>query len=531
MADLELILIDGRAVLPRLVVEAGRLIVQVFISLAEPDELLGSAISLQVKAGDQLLTLLDSPDPAAPLPSASTGAITAHAEFTFDNPQNLLPTELSITCGADTGTYDLGEVIPVATPPPPPPQTTGFRIALLRPDDLVNLEIEAINLDLDTSNPRKPVLSPRGAGDALLVVRFPPQTTAEQAFFQSGGTEQITTPATDVVRRDFSPASVAPLPAGDVVARMGGRSRLVFRVPPGTRIPFTIEGLLDWEHLELQVAPVADVSANAEPSATALAIREPGPTETALELPYRLHLSPTHDVAWQHAAGIVSHRGRVELWHTRVVVRAPGGKLQPTNEQHTVGLRAIWSPDYSPAAMPSPNDLSPLGTIAAMSAADRHQIVVLTSAFRGYAVDPYTPFVPQPIQASLLMLSPLGGWLRSFGMWSPPFKTLPRFRPERTIPIERFAPRSTFLERDADPLARTPAPKRSHRRCHSPVSTTGISCSQEHVRTSRCRRAIGSIPIPSSISLSGPISRRKAAITTSASSTKGASRSSVIARR
>ena len=89
-----------------------------------------------------------------------------------------------------------------------------------------------------------------------------------------------------------------------------------------------------------------------------------------------------------------------------------------------------------------------------MSAADRHQIVVLTSAFRGYAVDPYTPFVPQPIQASLLMLSPLGGWLRSFGMWSPPFKTLPRFRPERTIPIERFAPRSTFLERDADPLAR-----------------------------------------------------------------------------
>ena len=228
------------------------------------------------RRGRQLLALLDSPNPASPLPAGSTGAITAHAEFTFDNPQNLLPTELSITCGVDTGTYDLGEVIPVATPPPPPPQTTGFRIALLRPDDLVNLDIEAINLDLDTSNPQKPVLSPRAAGDALLVVRFPPQTTAEQAFFESGGTEQVTTKDTDVVRRDSSPASIAPLPAGDVVARMSGRSRLVFRVPPGTRIPFTIEGLLDWKGLELQVAPTADVAANAEPSAAALAIREPG---------------------------------------------------------------------------------------------------------------------------------------------------------------------------------------------------------------------------------------------------------------
>jgi len=458
MAELEPLLIAGRSVLPRLAVAPGRLLVHASITMEEPGELLGSAVDAQVTAGGQLLTRLSGPAPGGRLPFASTGAVTAHADFVFDNPGNLPPTELAITIEGQTGTFDLIDEVPIGSAPPPPPQATSFRIALLRPDDLVNLDVEAINLDLDRSDPNKPALTSGAGGDAFLVVRFPPQTTVEQAFFESGGTEQKTDPTKEVVRKDPSPASIAPLPAGDVAARMSGNSRLVFRVPPGSRIPFTIEGLLDWTRLELHVAPAADVVANAEPPASALAIREPGPIETTIELPYRLHLSPTHDVAWQHATGIVSHRGRVEMWHTRVAVPDAGGRAQPTSEQHTVALRAIWSPDYDPVVMPSPADLKPLGTIAAMSACDRHQIVVLTSAYRGYAADPYRPFVPQPIQASLLMLSPLGGWLRSFGMWDPPFKTLPRFRPEFTIPVERFArremavDRAVAVERAAEPL-------------------------------------------------------------------------------
>lgn len=61
-----------------------------------------------------------------------------------------------------------------------------------------------------------------------------------------------------------------------------------------------------------------------------------------------------------------------------------------------------------------------------MSGYDRYQIVVLTSAFRGYAIDELTAFVPMPIAASLLMLSSMGAWLRSVGQWDPPYRIVQR---------------------------------------------------------------------------------------------------------
>ena len=64
-----------------------------------------------------------------------------------------------------------------------------------------------------------------------------------------------------------------------------------------------------------------------------------------------------------------------------------------------------------------------------MSGYDRHQIVVLTSAFRGFAADEFRAYVPMPVSASLVMLSALGGWLRSFGKWEPPYRIVePRWR-------------------------------------------------------------------------------------------------------
>src|SRR5207249_600460 len=144
-------------------------------------------------------------------------------------------------------------------------------------------------------------------------------------------------------------------------SRFGGTTRLVLGVPAGASVPFTLEGLLDWSAFELVVAPIADVAPDASPPVDALAIRPPAPTETTLQLPYRLHLSPPHDVTWDHARRTVTHKGRAELWHTRLSLRARDGQPQRTDEQHPVPLRAIWSPDYDPVAMPSPADLSPLG--------------------------------------------------------------------------------------------------------------------------------------------------------------------------
>ena len=105
-------------------------------------------------------------------------------------------------------------------------------------------------------------------------------------------------------------------------------------------------------------------------------------TETALELPYRLILSPAHHVAWQHALGLKSHAGRTELWHTRLMLRDANGTPVPISRQNPAPLRAIWSPDYKstrffntdPPLMGDPDkdwDFPP-GVLTAMTPSDRH---------------------------------------------------------------------------------------------------------------------------------------------------------------
>ena len=67
------------------------------------------------------------------------------------------------------------------------------------------------------------------------------------------------------------------------------------------------------------------------------------------------------------------------------------------------------------------------GVLTAMTPSDRHEIVILTSAFRGFvkgfrddlSIDE-SPFVPSPVRAEQVILSPLGGWLKSRGGWNPP---------------------------------------------------------------------------------------------------------------
>ena len=427
MATLEPTQIAGRWVVPELVVQDGRVLVRVSISLGDRAELPGRAVAVDVIAGARPLRRLSGPAPAIPLPKIATGAVTAYADFVFDNPEKLIPTAIIVRIEDHSASFDLADEVIVGSPPPPP-REISLTFSLLRPDDLLNLEVEAIGLQLDASDAQRPTLAPVDrTRPALLVVRFPPQTIVEEAFYEAGGeNHEQKTGAADVKRKNDPAGHLAsPTPPGQMVSRYGGVSRLVFRVPPGVAVPFTVEGLLDWSGFELVVAPVADVATGASPPVDALGIRPPAPTETTLQLPYRLHLSPSSDATWDHAKRAVVHEGRAELWHTRLALRTRGGRPQPTDEQHQVPLRAIWSPDYDPVTMPSPGDLSPLGRLTAMSRYDRHQIVILTSAFRGYASSPFKLYVPQPIRASLLMLSPLGAWLRSFGMWDPPYKILP----------------------------------------------------------------------------------------------------------
>src|SRR6476646_9803493 len=190
------------------------------------------------------------------------------------------------------------------------------RAKLVRPDDLLNLRVEGVNLRLDAGDPAAPALvvdDPQR--DAFLVVVFPPQTITEENVFESS---PLPVPKHDRPKENATAPGIKT-PGGRARARIGGESRLVFRVPPERRIPYSIAGLLDWRELDLHVSPLADVPP--EPSAAEIAaapgISAPGPLDTALERPYRLVSSPAGGVAWDHVATAAHHAGRAELWHTR----------------------------------------------------------------------------------------------------------------------------------------------------------------------------------------------------------------------
>jgi len=327
-----------------------------------------------------------------------------------------------------------GRVVPF--PPRPPHEAPpDFQADLVRPDDLLTLHVAGYNFKVVAGEPGPQLGRIDDAKDALLVVTFPPQNIAETAYYQTAKLPKPDPepPPPHIPPPPPTPPDGSPPLPGQTGARLARFTRLVFRLPAGApmpAIPYTIEGLLDWSGLKLVVAPLADVppSPNAAEIAAAPDIAEPGAKETAIELPYRLILSPNRHVAWRHATAPVTHASRTELWHTRLARKAADGKLSELSATHTAPLRAIWSPDYNPQRAfgdlktehPTKTDPDPDLGVTDVSPNDRHQIVILTSAFHGYGDLQNAPFVPSPVEAQMLMLSPLGGWLRSRGHWEPP---------------------------------------------------------------------------------------------------------------
>lgn len=365
---------------------------------------------------------------------------------------------------------------------------------LLRPDDLLNLRVEFVNLSLDTPEDDEPALFVTDANEpAFLTFVFPPQTIAERAYFEArilppGGAG--IQPEQGGLRPDADAGKTAvdpPLdPPGYVdgarrtVAQVADPTRLVFSVPPNTRIPFSIAGLLNWSKLELNVSVIAAIGPRptADQIARAPAIAKPAANETAIVLPYRMVISPTRDVAWDHRTAPFTSFGRTEMWHTRLQNKTAAGAAE-LSALEPASLRAIWSPDYNANHRGAATRLDPDLQRTAIAPDDRYQIVILTSAFHGYQVDvevemplpifgmqftqrmvKFTrtvPFVPQPFKVEQLMLSPLGGWLRSRGNWNPPrlvppsqfkgranfkdiFANLPRARGPRADLVEKIAP-------------------------------------------------------------------------------------------
>lgn len=327
----------------------------------------------------------------------------------------------------------------------------ALKFHLLRPDDLLDLTVEAVNLRITAQRKtRKPVLGiDDPAKPAYLVVNFPPQTVTEQAVYESSPTNPPPPPAgeSDPYNNPGIPAA-PPIPAQ---ARIGGPTRLVFRIPnqAGFSLPLSIAGLLDWSGLELVVSPLAAIPEKPTPAQRQAApgIQPPKAYESAIELPYRLIISPNAEAGWQHALEPKKHAGRVELWHTRLAMKDAKGGLREITRRSPAPLRAVWSPDYNPQKFRA--NEAPLfgkpdpdwGVLTPMTPSDRHELVVLTSAFKGYIRDynDTTTYEPLPFYAEQLILSSLGGWLKSRGNWDPPLPF--RLRLPKRIPAERLFPR------------------------------------------------------------------------------------------
>ena len=155
----------------------------------------------------------------------------------------------------------------------------------------------------------------------------------------------------------------------------------------------------------------------------------PSATTTAIEMPWRLIVSPHAGARWRHAAGPVTSgaTNHTELWHTRMVTpQANGTEIQPPYPDPNRTIRAIWAKSGSgleqanppmqsefpgSSDLPVPNN-SPFRM--PLDDFDRFQISHLSANFSA------GNYAPQPVDTNLLMLSALGGWLDSRGAWEPP---------------------------------------------------------------------------------------------------------------
>ena len=121
---------------------------------------------------------------------------------------------------------------PVDSPP-----ADVVQVGILRPLDLVVLDVRAIGMHLDASTPDAPALTHAGDDPAQLIVTLPFQHLGEQAWLLEEG-------------------AIAATELAD--HRAARPSRLAFEVPVGTSIAFSSAGILEaMRTLPLRVVPTA----------------------------------------------------------------------------------------------------------------------------------------------------------------------------------------------------------------------------------------------------------------------------------
>ncbi len=268
---------------------------------------------------------------------------------------------------------------------PPPTLQPSYVAYVRRRNDLLDLRIAFYNMKRVAQQGGGSVMQRINPNqNAFMVVHFPPQATAERAFAMN--------------QNPFAPLGVGQW-------ANAGESRLAFEIPPSVEsIPYTTASLLMWNNLVPRLVPAA-LPRGASPSPYP-GVRAPASTETAIEMPWRLFLSPHSGLGWAHALNTVTRNGRTEIWHTRLGVRSGNTIDEWSATDRTV--RAIWTKDN---VFKLPNFV----TLATQSTVTPQQRIWMVEATADKTK--VTSGNPEPVQVNRLMLTPLGGWLDIEGSW------------------------------------------------------------------------------------------------------------------
>jgi hypothetical protein len=287
------------------------------------------------------------------------------------------------------------------------PQT--FVVKAVRPQDLLELVFEFVQVDFNPPAGSKPgeIL---GLKQSFLAVYFLPQHMAEEAVYESAGNYKL---PPDQQWDPQPPGAPTPPPPGGMQAALAGPSRVVFTIPQGKKIPYTITGLLDaMQTLPLNVSPLMRWKPpgcnplfiiNPKTAPQPPKITFPARIVTAIEAPYRLILSPDEKGWWEHASSPITYQDRTELWHTR---------LNTTPQDADIEMRAIWSPDFDNQSL-KPHNNEPFRM--SLTGRDRNELVHLTANY--YLSSLKGSYKPEPVDADQFYLSTLGAWMKVRGDW------------------------------------------------------------------------------------------------------------------
>jgi hypothetical protein len=307
---------------------------------------------------------------------------------------------------------------------------------VVRPQDMLRVRMNFVQLRHDVPSNTLQVNAPdAGAGSnvGVILIEFPGQHIDEQTVSETATT---------------------PPPTPPVGAQMAGPSRIAFVVPSGTTVPYTLSGLLDActklqlnvpanalpalddtltttstpataTDAETAIANLAKVStvrgktdatsdatppADTFPPSSTPAPAAPKKSQTSIELPYRVMVSPSSNLRFAHSSTPyqASSTTLTELWTTRLARATSSGPPDDT-ARVPVSARAVWSPDWpTPATDPVSNPTFPPNLRAAL--------VSQTSDFSAAtSTQPTIPF-----HARRLVLSSRGGSLDAFADFPTP---------------------------------------------------------------------------------------------------------------